>query len=68
MKNLAAMQNPTNAPSTSFSCDLPINTGGTHWLLNAAVYWLNQWVVNGTAPPSAPPLAARVHLSPDVRP
>jgi Alpha/beta hydrolase domain len=54
--NLAAMQNPTNAPSASFSCDVPINTGGTHWLLNAAVYWLNQWVVNGTAPPSAPPL------------
>jgi hypothetical protein len=52
--NLAAMLNPTNAPSPLFSCALPINTGGTHWVLNAAVYWLNQWVVNGTAPPTAP--------------
>ena len=54
--NLAAMRNPTNSPSPSFSCDVPINTGGTHWLLNAAVHHLNEWVVNGTAPPSAPPL------------
>ena len=52
--NLEAMRNPTNSPSPSFSCDVPINTGGTHWLLNAAVHHLNEWVVNGTAPPSAP--------------
>ena len=57
MKNLAAMRNPTSSPGPSFSCSLPINTGGTHWVLNAAVYWINQWVVNGTAPPSAPWLA-----------
>lgn len=52
--NLAAMQNPTSTPGGLFSCNLPINTGGTHWVLNAAVYWLNQWVVNGIAPPTAP--------------
>ena len=56
VRNLAAMRNPTNAPSPSFSCDVAINTGGTHWLLNTAVHHLNEWVVNGTAPPSAPPL------------
>jgi hypothetical protein len=52
--NLAAMLNPTNSPGGQFTCDVPINTGGTHWVLNAVIYWLNQWVVNGTAPPSAP--------------
>jgi hypothetical protein len=52
--NLAAMQNPTSTPGGLFTCNLPINTGGTHWVLNAAVFWLNQWVVNGIAPPTAP--------------
>jgi len=52
--NLAAMQHPTRTipvpGSASFSCNVPINTGGAHWVLNAAVYSLNQWVVNGTPP------------------
>ena len=43
-------------PGPGGQCTLPINTGGAHWLLNSAVYWLNQWVTNGTPPPSAPPL------------
>jgi hypothetical protein len=48
--NLAAMQIP---PSTvgQFNCTQPINTGGTHWVLDAAVFWLNLWVVYHIAPP-----------------
>jgi len=54
--NLEAMQHPTNIPSPGGLCTLPINTGGAHWLLDSAVYWLNQWITKGTPPPSAPPL------------
>jgi hypothetical protein len=54
--NLAAMQNPTNIPGPGGQCTLPINTGGAHWLLNSAIYWLNQWVTNGTPPPIGQPL------------
>jgi len=55
IQNLGAMQRPTNEPpGLGFACDAPINTGGTHWVLDAAIYHLNQWVVNGTPPPSAP--------------
>jgi hypothetical protein len=55
--NLAAMQNPPSNPPPGFDCTLPINTGGTHWALNAAVFWLDQWVVHGIQPPLAPRLA-----------
>jgi hypothetical protein len=63
--NLAAMQNPTRTPVGGFSCAVPINTGGTHWALDAAVFWLNRWVVEGTPPPRAP-LLATTHVSPVV--
>ena len=53
-ENLAAMQNPTRTPAGGFNCAVPINTGGTHWALDAAVYWLNRWVVDGTPPPGPP--------------
>jgi hypothetical protein len=51
--NLAAMQNPPSSVS-GFSCTLPINTGGTHWALDAAVFWLNLWVVHHIPPPQPP--------------
>ena len=54
--NLEAMQHPTTIPTPGAECSLPLNTGGAHWLLNSAVYWLNQWVRNGTPPPTAPVL------------
>jgi hypothetical protein len=54
--DLAAMQNPPRTVPPIFTCNLPINTAGTHWVLNAAVYWLNRWVAAGTAPPTAPNL------------
>ena len=57
VENLAAMQKPTRTPVGGFSCKVPINTGGTHWALDAAVYWLNRWVVDGRPPPTAPFLA-----------
>jgi hypothetical protein len=63
--NLESMQNPTRIPGTGGLCTLPLNTGGAHWLLNSAVYWLNQWVTNGTPPPSAQPLQT-VSTSPFV--
>ncbi len=63
VKNLAAMQNPTRTPVGGFNCAVPINTGGTHWALDAAVHWLNRWVVRGTPPPQAP-LLATTHTSP----
>lgn len=64
-KNLVAMQNPTRTPAGGFSCKVPINTGGTHWALDAAVYRLNRWVVDGTPPPPAPFLAT-THVSPVI--
>ena len=65
VKNLAAMQDPTRTPVGGFNCAIPINTGGTHWALDAAVYWLNRWVVTGTPPPRAS-LLATTHVSPVV--
>ena len=65
VKNLAAMQNPTRTPVGGFNCAVPINTGGTHWALDAAVFWLNKWVVTGTPPPRAR-LLATTHVSPVV--
>jgi hypothetical protein len=52
--NLAAQQNPPSTIPLLGTCTDPINTSGTHWVLNAAVWWLNQWVVNGSAPPIPP--------------
>ena len=63
--NLAAMQNPTRTPAGGFTCAVPINTGGTHWALDAAMHWLNRWAVDGMPPPRAP-LLATTHSSPVV--
>ena len=60
VENLAAMQH--QRPS-SFGCTLPVNSGGTHWVLDAAVHWLNRWVAKGKSPPQAP-LLATSHASP----
>ena len=50
------MQSAETNANASFSCALPVNTAGTHWVLNAAVHQLNRWVVTGTPPPIAPRL------------
>ena len=54
--NMEANQQPTDVPSEGGKCAVPINTGGAHWLLNAAVHRLNQWVTKGTPPPKGTPL------------
>jgi hypothetical protein len=54
--NLDAMQNPSTSPAQGTECAKPINTGGAHWLLNAAIYWLNRWATKGTPPPVGQPL------------
>ncbi len=53
VKNIAAMQRPPKTISgpVTFSCNLPINTGGAHWALDAAVFSLNRWVRTGATPP-----------------
>ncbi len=66
VENLAAMQNPPVAAVQGLpNCNEPINTGGTHWVLDAAVHWLNGWVTNGIAAPQ-PPLLATTQASPVV--
>jgi Alpha/beta hydrolase domain len=62
--NLAAMQNPPKNTSAG-NCTLGVNTGGTHWVMNAAIYALTQWVVNGTPPTST---LVQVTTSPGVTP
>ena len=43
--------------SSSFGCTTAVNSGGTHWVLDAALHWLNRWVATGVPPPKAPVLA-----------
>ncbi len=52
--NLETMRDPTARPSESFSCDLPINAGPMHWVMDAAIAALQRWVAEGTPPPNAP--------------
>ncbi len=66
VENLAAMQNPPVSPSPQLpNCNKPINTGGTHWVLDSAVHWLNLWVTFGIAP-KQPPYLATTQSSPVV--
>jgi hypothetical protein len=62
VQNLAAMQNPpanpAGPPPPGFECAQPINTGGSHWVVSAAIFWLNKWVADGIQPPRAPLLEA----------
>ncbi len=54
---LEGMQNPPTVASPGvIECAKPINTGPMHWVLDAAVFWLNVWVKDGTPPPIAPRL------------
>jgi Alpha/beta hydrolase domain len=54
---LALMQHPSKSAMPGIiECNLPINTGPAHWVLNVAVYSLNRWVTKGIAPPIAPRL------------
>lgn len=44
-------------PPNFGGCDLPVNTGPHHWILNTAIHDLDTWVRTGVAPVSGPPLA-----------
>ncbi|MFI5397050.1 MAG: alpha/beta hydrolase domain-containing protein [Candidatus Binatia bacterium] len=49
----------TTSPVAAFpalTCRTPINSGPQHFVLNAAIAALNQWVRHGTPPPLAPRL------------
>ena len=63
VKNLAAMQNPTRTPVGGFNCAVPINTGGTHWALDAAVLLAQQvgrdrYAASSGSPPGDDPCLA----------
>jgi Alpha/beta hydrolase domain len=45
-----------STPVPGFRCTAPINSGPAHFVLNAAIAALNQWVRHGTLPPVAPRL------------
>ena len=51
-----SMLNPTNRPGGLFECASPINSGPQTYALRAAVDALNDWVVKGKLPPTAPRL------------
>jgi Alpha/beta hydrolase domain len=53
--NLAANLIPPTVTSAG-TCNQPINTGGTHWVLDAAMYWTNLWVTYRIPPPIGQPL------------
>jgi hypothetical protein len=55
VQNLAAMQNPPSNTSAG-NCNLPINTGGTHWVLDAAMAAMQRWVTFGVPPATGQPL------------
>ena len=44
----------TSTPVPGFTCRAPINSGPQHFVLNAAMAALIQWVRHGTPPPHAP--------------
>ena len=46
----------TSTPLPGFTCGLPINSGPQHFIVNAALAALNEWVRHGTPPPQAPRL------------
>jgi hypothetical protein len=57
---IAQFQSMITPPSTVaggfIQCDLPINAGPAHWVLQAALHHLTRWVADGTPPPIAPRL------------
>jgi Alpha/beta hydrolase domain len=52
----AALLDPTNASRGLLGCAEPINAGGQHAVLMAALSHLDRWVRDGTAPPKVPRL------------
>jgi alpha/beta hydrolase family protein len=53
----------TTTVAPGFTCTAPLNSGPQHFVLNAALVALNQWVRRGTLPPVAP----RLEVNPAAR-
>jgi hypothetical protein len=54
---MTALRHPQAQPIPGIiDCTLPVNSGPQHWVLQAALYGLDQWVRTGTAPRRAPRL------------
>jgi Alpha/beta hydrolase domain len=52
---MTALRHPQADPIPGIiDCNLPINSGPQHWVLQAALFSLDQWVRTGTAPRHAP--------------
>lgn len=52
---MTALRHPQAKPIPGIiDCTLPVNSGPQHWVLQAALHGLDQWVRTGTAPRSAP--------------
>lgn len=52
----AVVENKAPIPGI-IDCPVPVNAGPQHFVAKAAVHALNEWVVNGVAPPTAERLA-----------
>jgi hypothetical protein len=50
---------PKNASGGVLHCDKPVNAGGQHAVLEAALAHLEAWVAHGTRPPSFPRIQTR---------
>ena len=55
LQALNRMVDPPNG-TPGFTCEEPINTGQTHYVMDAAQYALNRWVTLGIPPAPAPRL------------
>ena len=49
-----SMRNPPAQPSPNHTCNLPVNTGPSTFVLRSAIAHLNRWVHGGPPPPKAP--------------
>jgi len=53
--SLEKLRNPNKAPTPGImECANGINAGPAHWVINAAMHWINLWVKDGISPPIAP--------------
>lgn len=56
----------TSTPVAGVSCQAPINSGPQHFVVNAAIAALNQWVRRGTPPAIAPRIEVAARIVRDV--
>src|SRR2546428_11006576 len=56
----------TTSVIPGISCGQSINSGPQHFVLNAAIAALNQWLRGGTPPPIAPRLEVNVDIKPSI--